>query len=149
MNPWKVSLKFSDGSDKTLELFDAKTYFDGYLKIKRSFFDALIKSIKMTKKYLTNKAIETVIGPDEMDWTLNPWMLIIIRDNEKNMPFWLFIKREVDLTGELVAIGPKQFAEYNDKNSYEAKREIKRLMNYIIVYLNKFNCVIFLPKFLA
>lgn len=149
MNPWKVSLKFSDGSDKTLELFDAKSYFEGYIKIKRSFFDALIKSIKMTKKYFTKKAIETVIGPDEEDWTLNPWMLIVIKDNEKRMPFWLFIKREMDLTGVLVAIGPKPFAEYNDKNLYEAKREIKRLMNYIIVYLNKFNCIIFLPKFLA
>ncbi len=148
MSLWKVSLKFSDGTNKELELFDAKTYFGGYLKIKRSFFNALIKSIKMTKKYLTKKAIEKVLSPDENDWTLNPWMLIAIKDNEKKMPFWLFIKREKDLSGVLVALGPKSFAEYNNKNLSEAKREIKRLVNYVIVYLNKFNCIVFLPKYL-
>ncbi|MHA2036456.1 MAG: hypothetical protein ACW98X_08480 [Promethearchaeota archaeon] len=146
MSLWKVILKFSDGTDKELELFDAKTFFDGYLKIKRSFFNALVKSIKMTKKYFSNKAIDKVIGPDATDWTLNPWMLLVIKDNEKMMPFWLFIKREKDLSGALIAIGPKSFAEYNTKNSTEAKREIKRLVNYVITYLNKFNCIVFLPK---
>jgi len=48
-----------------------------------------------------------------------------------------------------VAIGPKQFAEYNNKNLSEARREIKQLINYTIAYLNKFNCVVFLPKFLS
>ncbi|GAH00334.1 unnamed protein product, partial [marine sediment metagenome] len=83
MSLWKVLLKFSDGTEKELELSDAKTYFGGYLKIKRSFFNSLIKSLKMTKKYFTNKAIDKVLGPDETDWTLNPWMLLIIKDNEK------------------------------------------------------------------
>jgi len=148
MEPWKVFLKLSDGTDQTLELFDTKTYFGGYLKIKRSFFNALIKSIKISKKYFTHKAIEKVLDPDENDWTLNPWMLIIVKDNEKNKPFWFFIKREKDLTGVLVAIGPKPFAEYNNSNQSEAKREIKNLINYIIAYINKFNCIVFLPKFL-
>ncbi len=148
MSLWKVFLKFSDGTDKELELFDAKVYFGGYLKIKRSFFNALLKSIKMTKKFLTKKAIEKVLSPDKTDWTLNPWMLIVIKDNEKKMPFWFFIKREKDLSGVLVAIGPKGFAEYSNKNLSEAKRKIKRLVNYVIVYLNKFNCVVFLPKYL-
>ena len=67
---------------------------------------------------------------------------------KKKNPFWFFIKREKDLSGILVAIGPKPFAEYNSNNSLDAKREIKRLMNYIIVYLNKFNCVVMLPSFL-
>jgi len=149
MDCWKVFLKHIDGIDKKLELFDAKIYFGGYLKIKRSYFNALIKSIKMTKKYFTSKAIEKVVGPDDIDWTLNPWMLIILKDNEKKMPFWFLIKREKDLTGDLVAIGPKQFAEYNNKNLSEARREIKQLINYTIAYLNKFNCVVFLPKFLS
>jgi len=103
----------------------------------------------MTKKYSTGRAIEKVLGPEgeEDDWTLNPWMLIIVKDNEKNKPFWFFIKRERDLSGLLVAIGPKSFADYNSNNS-EAKREIKRLINYIIAYLNKFNCVVLLPNYL-
>ncbi|MFW9900223.1 MAG: hypothetical protein ACFFDY_02915 [Candidatus Thorarchaeota archaeon] len=148
MKTWKVFLKFSNDEVKELELFDAKVYFGGYLKIKRSYFNALHKTVKMTKKYFTQKAIEKVISPNNDNWTLNPWMLIIVKDNEKQKPFWFFIKREKDLSGKLVAIGPKPFAEYNDKNLPEAKREIKSIINYILVYLNKFNCSIMLPNFL-
>lgn len=149
MKPWKILLKYSNGSniEKELELFDAKSYFGGYLKIKRSYFNELGKTIKMTKRYSSKRAIEKVIGPDDTDWTHNPWMLIIIKDDEKSKPFWFFIKREVDLSGILVGIGPKSFADYNDKNS-EVKREIKRIMNYIIAYLNKFQCIVLLPNFL-
>ncbi len=150
MKLWRVFLKFTDGTMKDLDLFDAKPFFGGYLKIKRSYFNELVKTIKMSKKYITGRAIEKVLGPDgeEDDWTYNPWMLLIIKDNEKNKPFWFFIKRERDLSGLLVALGPKPFAEYNNNNP-EAKREIKRLINYIIAYLNKFNCVILLPNFLS
>ena len=148
MNPWIVYLKFSDGTNKKLELFDTKVYFEGYLKIKRSFFNALGKSIKISKKYFTQKAIEKVLSPEESDWTLNPWMLITVKDNEKKKPFWFFIKREKDLSGILVAIGPKPFAEYNNNQS-EAKREIKNILNYINTYMNKFNCIVFLPTFLT
>jgi len=148
-NIWKVFLELSDGEKKELELFDVKGYFGGYLKIKRSYFYALVKTIKMTKKYQTQKTIKKVIAPNDIEWTQNPWMLIIVKDTEKDKPFWFFIKREKDLSGILVAIGPKPFAEYNNKNSLDAKRDIKRLMNYIIVYLNKFNCVIMLPSFLS
>ncbi len=148
MTNWNVFLKFSDGANQKLELIDAKQYFGGYLKIKRSYFNALTKTIKMTKNYFTERAIERVVSPDDIDWTLNSWMLIIVKDNEKKIPFWFFIKREKDLSGNLVAIGPKPFADYNKKNLPEAKRDIKRLINYIIAYLNKFNCVILLPNYL-
>ncbi|MFX0137291.1 MAG: hypothetical protein ACFFDN_26875 [Candidatus Hodarchaeota archaeon] len=148
MDIWRVFLKSYDGIDKELELFDARPYFGGYLKIKRSYFNALIKTIQMTKKYLTQKTIVKVLGPNNDEWTLNPWILIIAKDNEKQKPFWFFIKREKDLSGILVAIGPKPFADYNNKNLSEAKREIKSLINYIVVYLNKFNCVIMLPNYL-
>jgi len=148
MTNWNVFLKFSNGTNQKLELIDAKKYFGGYLKIKRSYFNALTKTIKMTKKYFTERAIERVISPDDIDWTLNSWMLIIVKDNEKKLPFWFFIKREKDLSGNLVAIGPKPFAEYNKKNLPEAKRDIKRLISYIIAYLNKFNCIILLPNYL-
>ena len=153
MNPWKVFLKFEDGTEKNLELFDVKSYYGGYLKIKRSYFNELVKTIKMSKKYITGRAIEKVQGPEDgedNDWTYNPWMLLIVKDNEKNKPFWFFIKREKDLSGLLVAIGPKSYAEYTNKqNNSEARREIKRLINYIIAYLNKFHCLILLPNFLT
>lgn len=150
MNPWKVYLKFFDDTDieQELELFDAKSFFGGYLKLKRSYFDSLVKNIKMTKKYITGKAIEKVIGPDNEDWSQNPWLLLIVKDEVKLKPFWFFIKREKDLSGLLVAIGPKTFEEYSNNDPSEARNEIKRLLNYIIAYLNKFNCVILLPNYL-
>ena len=73
---------------------------------------------------------------------------IVVKDNEKNKPFWFFIKREKDLSGLLVAIGPKPFEEHSSSNISEARNEIKRFMNYIVAYLTKFNCVILLPNFL-
>lgn len=150
MKPWKVFLKFSEPSsefNKELEIFDAKAYFNGYLKIQRSYFTSLVKLIKTTKKYSIERAIEKVISPDDEDWTHNPWMLLIIKDVEKKKSFWLFIKREKDLSGLLVAIGPKAFAEFNN-NNVDAKHLIKSLINYIITYENKFNCIVLLPNFL-
>lgn len=149
MNSWKISLRFPDNTEEELDLYDAKSYFGGYLKIKRSYFNELIKAIKISKKYSTGKAIEKVISPENNeDYTFNPWMLLLVKDNEKEKPFWFLIKREKDLSGLLVAIGPKPFAEYN-KNNTDARREIKRLINYIIAYLEKFNCLVLLPNFIS
>ena len=148
MNIWKVTLKFPDGTSRNIELVDAKSYFSGYLKIKRNYFNALAKTTKITRNYFTGRGIEKVISPSNEDWTLNPWMLLIIKESEKSKPFWLFIKRERDLSGILVAIGPKSFANYINNKSSETKREIKRLINYIVTYLKKFKCIILLPNHL-
>ena len=145
---WKVNLKFANGMEKELELYDTKRYFDGYLRIKRSYFNRFIKAIKMTKKYNTTYAIEKVVSPDNEDKTLNAWILISAIDNEKQTPFWLFIKREKDLSGILVALGPKSFYNYSNIDINEGKRDIKRLINYLVAYLNKFNCMVILPNYL-
>ncbi|MHA2430698.1 MAG: hypothetical protein ACXACC_06650 [Promethearchaeota archaeon] len=149
MKIWEITLKYPDGPAKKLDLFDVKGLFNGYLKIKRSYFDHLLKVIKITKNYFTGNAIERIISPDKDDWTFNPWMLVLIQDNEKKKPFWLLIKRERDLSGELVAIGPKTFADYNDSNSDDARRDLKRLMTYLVVYINKFECSVLLPNYLS
>jgi hypothetical protein len=149
MDIWKINLKFSDGTVNDLEMYDAKPYFNGYLSLKRSYFLRLVKAIKMTKKYTTGHAIERVIGPDAKEWSQNAWMLLLIKDNEKKNPFWILIKREKDLSGLLIAIGPRSFAEYNNSNMLEAKRDIKRLINYIVAYLTKFNCSVLLPNYLS
>lgn len=149
MDIWDVMLKYNDGSTNELELYDVKPIFNGYLKIKRTYFDRLLKAIKITKKYFAGNAIEKVFGPDKEDWTLNPWILVLIQDNEKKKLFWLFIKRERDLSGELIAIGPKAFADYNNSNSDEARHELKRLMTYLVVYINKFECTVILPNYLS
>ncbi|TFG07944.1 MAG: hypothetical protein EU539_03640 [Promethearchaeota archaeon] len=146
---WKVFLNINGKETaQQLELNDAKAFFGGYLRIKRSYFNELAKNIKMTKKYSTGNAIEKVIAPDNSDWTLNPWMLIIVKDTEKGKPFWFFIKREKDLSGHLIAIGPEQFAEFS-KNDSEPRRRIKQIINYIITYINKFNVIILFPLYLT
>jgi hypothetical protein len=148
MNVWKVTLEFTNDIKKELDLYDVYSYFNGYLNIKRTYFNQLAKTIKMTKRYNIIHGIHKVIGPDEEDWSHNPWMLFIISDNEKENPYWLFIKREKDLSGSLVAIGPKTFADFNNSNQDNAKRDIKRLINYLVTYINKFYCSIVLPNYL-
>ena len=149
MKTWNISLSYGENDTKEIELFDTFEFFNGYLKIKRDYFEKLLKAVKMTKKYKIEKAISKVIDPEKKDWTLNPWMFLLVKDNEKENPFWLLIKREKDLSGTLVAIGPKQFREYNASLNNEAKRELKRLINFIIVYLNKFDCLILIPNFMG
>jgi hypothetical protein len=149
MKTWNISLSYGENDTKEIELFDTFEFFNGYLKIKRDYFEKLLKAVKMTKKYKIEKAISKVIDPEKKDWTLNPWMLFLVKDNEKENPFWLLIKREKDLSGTLVAIGPKQFRDYNASLNNEAKRELKRLINFIIVYLNKFDCLILIPNFMG
>ncbi|MFO7796495.1 MAG: hypothetical protein ACQERB_11265 [Promethearchaeati archaeon] len=146
MKKWEISLKTDENFHKKIELFDAKRYFDGYLKIKRTYFNSLLKTIKTSKNYKVIKAIDK-IKSDDQEWTLNPWILLIIKDNEKEKSFWFLIKREKDLSGLLVAIGPKEFSDYNYNNS-ENKREIMRIINYIIAYMNKFNCMVVLPTYI-
>ena len=146
MKPWIISLNYGDNSNQ-LEVFDTFEFFNGYLKIKRSYFNKLIKAVKMTKKYRIEKGIAKVLNPENKDWTLNPWMFFLVKDNEKENPFWLLIKREKDLSGTLVAIGPKQFRDYNASINNEAKRELKRLINFVIIHLNKFSCLILIPNF--
>lgn len=148
-NTWKILLKIEGHSDKELELIDAKSYFDGYLTIKRSYFNRLIKALKISNRYVAKRGIEKVLAPNKEDWTLNPWLLLLLKENEKNMPFWLFIKREKDLSGTLIAIGPKIFADFNNQNLSDAKRDLKRLINFIVSYIKKFECIVVLPNFLS
>jgi hypothetical protein len=147
MKKWEVSLAVEDAIKEKIHLFDAKRYFDGYLKIKRSYFNGLLNTIETSKNYTVARAIEKVES-DDQDFTLNPWILLIIKDTEKSKSFWFLMKREQDLSGLLIAIGPKEFSDYNYSNS-ESKREIMRIINYIVAYLNKFRCMILLPNYLS
>lgn len=146
---WRIMLKVEGLPKEELELVDAKSFFDGYLKIKRNYYDRLIKAIKISKKYITKRGIEKVISPNNEDWTLNPWFLLLLKETEKNMAFWLFMRREKDLSGTLIAIGPKIYAEFNNQNLPDSKRDLKRLINFIVSYINKFECLVILPNFLS
>jgi len=54
----------------------------------------------------------------------------------------------MDLSGSLIGVGPKPFVDYNIANTSGAKRDIKRLINYIITHFNKFSCIVLLPNYL-
>ncbi|GAH14115.1 unnamed protein product, partial [marine sediment metagenome] len=47
---------------------------------------------------------------------------------ENQKPIWLLFKRERNLDGLLVAIGPKKFANYFN-SSKESEKTIKKLLN--------------------
>jgi hypothetical protein len=148
MKNWQVTLKIGDTPPEQMTLTDLCEVIDGYLNINRTFFDELINIVKMIKKYAIGKGVEKVIGPDEKEWTNNPWLMVMFKDNEKNVPFWTLIKREKDLTGYLVAIGPANFVEYC-KASKEPDDEIKRLLEYLIAYPQKFKVSIVIPNFIS
>ena len=147
MKAWQVQVKIKDEPEDLLELTDVKEILEGYLNINRNFFDELLSIVKMLRKYAIGKGIEKVTGPDNEDWTQNPWILLMIKDNEKSIPFWFLIKREKDLTGYLVALGPQMFFDYC-KQSKEVDDEIKRILEYIIAYPQKFKLSIIIPNFL-
>ncbi len=147
MKIWKIGIKFSDGISDPLELYDNASIFKGYLTIKRSFFDELIKQIKENPKYITGKAINKILAPDRSDWTNNPWLFLLIKDVENQKPIWLLFKRERNLDGLLVAIGPKKFANYFN-SSKESDKTIKKLLNYFIAYPSKWINLVLLPNFL-
>jgi hypothetical protein len=149
MKNWKITLKFPDGTTDQLELFDGASILKGYPTIKRAYFNSLTDLLKNeNNKYISGKAIEKVVGPDEADWTNNPWLLFIIRDNEKQTPFWFLFKREKkEMNGILVAIGPEQFAEYL-KASSESDINLKKLLYYFTAYAKKWTMLVLLPNYL-
>jgi len=147
MKTWKISVKIDDSSVENLELVDILEIMDGYLNIYRTYFDELLNVVKMINKYSIGKGLEKIIGPGNKDWTKNPWLLLMFKDNEKQIPFWMLLKREKDLTGYLVGVGPQKFYEYC-KKSKEPDDEIKRLMEYIITYPHKFKVSIIIPNFI-
>ena len=148
MKNWQVTLKIGESSTEELSLVDTLEVLEGYLNINRTFFDELINIVRMIKKYAIGKGVEKIIGPDNKEWTNNPWILLMFKDNEKQIPFWMLIKREKDLTGYLVAIGPSKFYEYC-KVSKEPDDEIKRILEYIIAYPQKFKVSIIIPNFIS
>lgn len=147
MKTWTISLKINDETLNDIELVDMNEIVEGYLNINRNFFDELLQIAKVLKKYAIGKGIENIIGPDKKNWTNNPWVLFMAKDNEKETPFWLLLKREKDLTGNLVGIGPQRFFDYL-KSTKEPDDEIKRFIEYIIAYPQKFKLSMIIPNFI-
>jgi hypothetical protein len=143
---WKIDLRI-DNEEDHIELKDIKGIFNGYLVINRTFFDELIEIVKKNKKYSIGKGIHRVVGPDEEDWSMNSWMLIMFQDKERKIPFWFLFKREKDLSAHLVSIGPDNSFKYF-KSSEVSDNEIKRIIEYLLAYPQKFELLILIPDFI-
>ncbi|MHA1729185.1 MAG: hypothetical protein ACTSWY_10690 [Promethearchaeota archaeon] len=146
-NTWKIKITNKEKAHN-LKLFDANHIFGEYLKVNRNYFDELIDALGISKNYTTNKGITEVIGNDGKNWTKNPWLLLIAKYKERKAPIWILFKRENDLNGFLVALGPNIFYKYVFSSS-EKKEDIYRILEYIIVYKTKWQVTIFLPAFLS
>ncbi|GAB4305538.1 MAG: hypothetical protein Kow0069_01440 [Promethearchaeota archaeon] len=147
MKAWEVTVEF-DGSSESdvLNLTDLQEVTSGYYDVARAFFDDLLESIKKSRQFVVGKKIKHVKGPDDEDWTQNPWLLLLARIREKEVPFWALIKRKRDLTGTLVAVGPEEFVKFVKKNGGE---ELKKVLEYLVTFPKKFNLVVLIPAFLA
>ncbi len=144
---WKIEININESGNKSLELNDAKSILGEYIKVRRNYFDKLFDSLKLSKNYSISKGIESITGNDAKDWTLNPWIFIIAKDKENKAPFWILIKRENDLNGFISAIGPDLFIDYMS-SSKENIDELRKLLEYITDYHQKFVINILIPNFL-
>ncbi len=98
---WKIELNINNikiNDNEPLELHDLHSLVGKYIKINQTYFDELLKTIKITKKYSVSKSIRKITKNNGESWTENPWILIIAENTENKVPVWMLIKRENDLT---------------------------------------------------
>ncbi|MHA1898204.1 MAG: hypothetical protein ACTSU2_12495 [Promethearchaeota archaeon] len=146
-NSWIIEVQIKGEPQPSLRLFDANSVFGEDLTLNRNYFDQLITLCKQRKEFVVGKGIEHVTGKDGEDWTYNPWILLLAKDNEKKAPFWVLIKRETDLTGVLVALGPELFKTYLASNK-ENIETMRKILEYILVYPEKWALTVLVPNIL-
>lgn len=144
---WSVKLSENSGSTKTIKLYDGSAVLGEYIQIRRNYFDDLIKEIKLNKKYTVGKYLQKVTSPKGEDWTENPLILLMATNKEKDVPIWLLLKRENNLNGYLVAVGPKVFCDYLAKDQ-ERIEEIRKFLEYMVIYSQKWVISAIIPAFL-
>ena len=144
---WTVKLSVDSGSTKTIKLYDGKAVLGEYVQIRRNYFDDLIKEIKLNKKFTVGKSLKKVTSPEGEDWIENPLVLLMANNKEKEVPLWLLIKRENNLNGYLVAIGPNVFCDYLAKEQ-ERIEEIRKFLEYMVIYSQKWVISAIIPTFL-
>jgi len=144
---WTINIHADGGTSKTIKLYDGKAVLGEYLQIRRNYFDDLIKEIKLNKKYIVGKSLKKVTSPEGEDWTKNPLILLLATNKDKKIPLWLLIKRENNLNGFLVAMGPSVFCEYLVKEP-ERIEEIRKFLEYLVIYSQKWAITTIIPSFL-
>jgi hypothetical protein len=131
-----------------LSLIDVTNLTEKYIHISHEFFDTLINNVKAGFPYSMGKGIQSVRDPLDKDWSENPWIFLMVKDNSDNVNFWFLFKREKNLTGYLVAIGPDSYYEILRKKDTNKSEELKKMIEYIASYPNKFNILMLVPNFI-
>ena len=144
---WIVDINIEGQEQETLELYDAHDTIGDYLHLMRNYFEDLLAAFPASSNYNVGKGIESVTGKDGEDWTKNPWLLIMLKEKEAGVPFWFLIKREDDLTGYIVALGPELFFKYA-KSERDIDEKIRQILDYLINYQHKFNTIMLIPNYL-
>ena len=144
---WTIKVISDSSSPNTIKLYDGKAVLGEYIQIRRNYFDDLIKEIKTNKKYSVGKSLKKVTSPEGVDWTENPLILLMAHNKEKDVPIWLLIKRENNLNGYLLAIGPNVFCDYLAKEQ-ERIEEIRKFLEYMVIYSQKWIISAIIPSFL-
>jgi hypothetical protein len=145
---WKLEIKFEGRpSPDTLEMVDVNEISEGYIHVKRDFFDNLIENVKDQHRYSIGKGIQSVFDPTGKNWTENPWILLMTKENSQKTQFWILLKRERNLSGYIVAIGPKGYYHYLSEMESNKVDEIKKLIEYVVSYPAKFNLLVLIPNY--
>ncbi|MBD3187775.1 hypothetical protein GF325_13145 [Candidatus Bathyarchaeota archaeon] len=147
---WDITLVL-DEITQEIEIIDVEKLFSAYLTVRRKFFDDLLSRITGIKHYTVGKGIDKVIGVDGEDWTKNPWVLIMARDVKDGAVFWLLFKREQNLSGTLVGVGPSEFLGALVRlfpEDVEARNEyIKKILIWLTIEPGKWqNIGVFIPN---
>ncbi|MHA1793278.1 MAG: hypothetical protein ACTSVI_11580 [Promethearchaeota archaeon] len=149
---WKVHLSL-DEIDEDIELIDIEKLLNTYLVIRKKFFDDFLEVIQKINHYSVGKAIESVVSFDGSDWTKNSWLLVMCKQMKDDATFWMLFKREQNLSGVLVGIGPDEFVkafmellpkDFDSRNEY-----LKKLLIWLTVEPGKWkNVGVFIPNWL-
>lgn len=146
---WKVEIRFEGKrSADILSLFDIADLTDHYVQIPREFFDNLIHNVKETFEYSIGKGIQSVVDPFGKNWSENPWLLLMVKDNSGNARFWFLFKRERNLSGYLVAIGPNSYQKLLADKESNREDEVKKMIEYILANLKKFKLLLLIPNYI-
>ncbi|MHA1341520.1 MAG: hypothetical protein ACTSRZ_16585 [Promethearchaeota archaeon] len=147
LSKWNVSIEMGENNIQTFELYDLNEFIGEYYNLQTNYFDDLLDSVKISKNYVVKSSITKVTFKGE-DWTVNPWILVLALDKKKGLPFWFLFKKKQDLSGNLVAIGPESFLRYAKENK-NIDEDLKKVLDFIIFYRDKFSAIIAVPKFLT
>lgn len=150
---WVIDLSLDGDIEEKIDLIDVKEIFGSYLAVRKKFFDDLLNIAPTARHYGVGKAIDQVLGIDGKDWTKNSWLLVMGKEMSNKASFWMLFKREQNLSGSLVAIGPEELAKSVLKlfpKDDDAKHEyFKKIMIWLTVEPAKWkNVALFVPNWL-